>query len=159
MNGEQWLSGPGQSVDGRYALADKLLMFADDDGEDAAIYCSEISIWDVLLTDEQVVKLGNATTVPTYNNEIVLNENNDLGQNYPNPFTQTTTFDYRVREAGQVRFQVLDITGRVVDEIAKGLQDAGTYKLELNGRKLNQGIYFMKMNAGKYSSTRKMIVR
>jgi hypothetical protein len=159
IDGTQWLSGAGQAIDGRYALAEKLLMFADEDGEDATIHCSEISIWDVPLTDEQVVKLGNATTIPTAVNDIQLSENSDLGQNYPNPFNNTTTFEYRVREAGKVSFQVLDITGRVVREIEKGVQDAGKYKLEMSAENLNHGIYFMKMNAGKFTSTRKMIVR
>ena len=159
IDGQQWLGGAGQSVDGRYALAEKLLMFADEDGEDATIHCSEISIWDVPFTDEQVAKLGNATTIPTAVNDIRLAENNDLGQNYPNPFSNSTTFEYRVREAGKVSFQVLDITGRVVKEIEKGVQDAGNYKLELSAENLNHGIYFMKMNAGKITSTQKMIVK
>lgn len=159
IDGQPWLSGAGQGVDGRYALAETLLMFADDDAEDGTVHCSEISIWDVPLTDEQVAKLGNATTIPTAVNDIQLNENSDLGQNYPNPFDNTTTFDYRVREAGKVSFQVLDITGRVVKEIEKGVQGAGNYKLELSAENLNNGIYFMKMNAGKLTSTRKMIVR
>ncbi len=159
IDGQPWLSSGGQAVDGRFALAEKLLMFADEDGEDGTIHCAEISIWDVPFTDEQVAKLGNATTIPTAVNDIQLSENSDLGQNYPNPFNNTTTFDYRVREAGKVSFQVLDITGRVIKEIEKGVQDAGNYKLELNAENLNHGIYFMKMYAGKLTSTRKMIVR
>jgi len=47
-----------QVVDGRFSLSDLLLIFADDDGEDGAIYCSELSIWDVALNSVQAKELG-----------------------------------------------------------------------------------------------------
>ncbi len=158
IDGEIWLGSGGQTVDGRYALAESLLMFADDDGEDGTIYCSELSIWDVPLTDEQVVQLGDVNTIPTAITDISMNIS-DLGQNYPNPFRNTTTFDYKIRETGKVSFRVLDINGRIVKTIEKGTQDAGNYRLELNAGDMNEGIYFMQMNSGDKVSTRKFIVR
>jgi hypothetical protein len=64
LNGELWLTGTPQDVDGRWALVNELLIFADDDGDDAAINCSELGIWDVALTAGQASELGNASTVP-----------------------------------------------------------------------------------------------
>jgi hypothetical protein len=58
MNGELWLSGSSQTVDGRWALADKLLLFADENGDDGSIMCSEVNIWEVALTEAEVKELG-----------------------------------------------------------------------------------------------------
>ena len=64
LNGELWLTGTPQDVDGRWALVSELLIFADDDGDDATINCSELGIWNVALTADQASELGNASTVP-----------------------------------------------------------------------------------------------
>jgi hypothetical protein len=159
LDGEPLLNAAGQPVDGRFALAEDLLLFADDDGDDGLIYCSEISIWDVPLTEEQVAKLGNATTIPTGIENIQFNYYDDLSQNFPNPFSGSTTFKYRIQETGNVTFHVRDITGREVKVINEGLKGAGNYILNLNSENLVNGIYFVQMNAGNRTSTRKIIVR
>ena len=159
LDGEPFLNAAGQSVDGRFALAEKLLLFADNDGDDGTIQCSEVSIWDVVLTEEQVKKLGTATTISTGIEDIQLNQNNDLSQNFPNPFSGSTTFKYFVSETGNVSFHVLDITGREVKVISEGIKAAGNYSLQLKSENLINGIYFVQMKAGNRTSTRKMIIR
>lgn len=64
LNGELWLTGTPQAIDGRWALVNELLIFADDDGDDATINCSELGIWNVALNAAQASELGNATTAP-----------------------------------------------------------------------------------------------
>lgn len=159
LNGDPLLTASGQAVDGRFALAEKLLLFGDDDGDDGLILCSEVSIWDVAFTEEQVKKLGNATTIPTGINDIQLNNNNDLSQNFPNPFNGTTTFRYKVAETGNVSFHVMDISGREVKVVNEGLKEAGSYSLILKSENLIDGIYFVQMKAGNRTSTRKIVIR
>jgi hypothetical protein len=159
LDGEPWLNSAGQPIDGRFALAEKLLIFADDDGEDGIIQCSELSIWEVALTEEQVKKLGNASTIPTGIKDIQISENNDLAQNFPNPFSDNTTFKYQVRETGNVSFHVIDITGREVKVINEGLKTAGNYSLQMKADNLIDGIYFVQMKAGKRTDTRKIVIR
>jgi hypothetical protein len=159
LDGEPLLNSAGQAIDGRFALAEKLLMFADNDGEDGVIHCSEISIWEVALTEEQVKKLGNATSIPTGINDIQISKNNDLGQNFPNPFSVSTTFTYQVMETGNISFHVMDITGREVKVINEGLKAAGNYSLQLKSDNMIDGIYFVQMKAGNRTSTRKVVVR
>ncbi len=159
LDGQQILNSAGQPVDDRFALAEKLLLFADNDGEDGIIRCSEVCIWEVALTEEQVKKLGTATTIPTGINDIKLSDNNDLGQNFPNPFSGTTTFNYQVKETGNVSFHVRDITGREIRIIKEGVKPAGSYSLQLKSENLTDGIYFVQMKAGNRTSTRKIIVR
>ncbi len=58
LDGKLILSGTAQEVDGRFSLAGRLLIFADNNGEDGTISCSELSIWDEALTAEQAADLG-----------------------------------------------------------------------------------------------------
>jgi hypothetical protein len=160
INGEIWLDAAGQALDDRFALADVLLIFADDAGDDAEIKCSELGIWDVSLNAEQITKLGDATTVLSTGTE-ALSKNrfsSELGQNYPNPFTHSTTFPYQIEKAGNVSFRILDMTGKEVKLIIEGNKTPGKYILEINSDKLNNGIYYLQMNTDQGLSTRKMVV-
>lgn len=58
VDGNQVLAGTMQPKDGRFALDKQILVFADDDGEDGNIYCSELGIWDMALTADQAKELG-----------------------------------------------------------------------------------------------------
>jgi hypothetical protein len=58
LDGTLLMSGTIQSIDGRFSLNKLLLIFADNDGEDANIYCSELAIWNKALTEAQVKESG-----------------------------------------------------------------------------------------------------
>ncbi|AQT67886.1 hypothetical protein STSP2_01038 [Anaerohalosphaera lusitana] len=58
VNGELWLDGTVQSVDGRLSLDPILLLFADENGEDNEIHVSNVAIWDTGLDSATVLELG-----------------------------------------------------------------------------------------------------
>jgi len=58
LDGKPLISGNIQDIDGRFSLESLLLIFADENGEDAEIYCSELSIWNQALTFDEAVELG-----------------------------------------------------------------------------------------------------
>ncbi len=58
LEGNLVLEGITQNIDERFSFENSLLMFADENGEDGLIYCSEIGIWDSALTSSQVSELG-----------------------------------------------------------------------------------------------------
>jgi len=80
LNGELWLNGTVQAVDGRWALVNELLIFADDDGDDAEINCSELGMWNVALTDAEVAKLGGISTTVSVKENVA-----NAVKLYPNP--------------------------------------------------------------------------
>jgi len=160
IDGEQWLDAEGREIDARYSLSDTLLIFADNDEEDNDILCSELGIWDVALTPEQVKELGNANVSP--GTGILKNsgysEYSSLGKNFPNPFSATTTFPYQIEKAGIVSFRILDIAGKEIRLINEGVKTPGNYKLDITSEQLNSGIYYFQMNTDNGSITRKMVV-
>jgi hypothetical protein len=86
-----------------------------------------------------------------------------LHNNYPNPFNPETTISYSVKETGPVTIDVYNVKGQLVKSLVKGIQEPGNHTIvwngtDNNGRSVSSGVYYYKMNAGKYSSTKKMIM-
>jgi hypothetical protein len=67
-----------------------------------------------------------------------------LGQNIPNPATNSTRIDYSVPEAGEVLFHVHSITGQLLySQTIKATR--GTNNIELNTSTFAAGVYFYSM--------------
>lgn len=66
LDGKLLKTGNMQTVDGRFALEQSLLIFGDDDGEDGSIYCSELAIWNQTLSAAQAKELGGFGHFATY---------------------------------------------------------------------------------------------
>ncbi|MFZ5942406.1 MAG: fibronectin type III domain-containing protein [Bacteroidota bacterium] len=58
LDGELFLSGTVQDIDGRFSLDSLLLVFADEDGEDGRINCAELAFWNRALSADEVENLG-----------------------------------------------------------------------------------------------------
>jgi hypothetical protein len=165
VNGELWPINAQtdgslvQAIDGRYGLAPTIYIFQDGDGDDGTLQCSELSMWDVALSADEVAMLGDASTVLTSVKENKVSVNNsDLMPNYPNPVAHNTMFPYQVQKAGNVTFKVIDQTGKVIDVINAGAKAAGRYNLDYNSDKLPNGIYSVQMTSNNRTSVRKMVV-
>ncbi len=81
-----------------------------------------------------------------------------LGQNYPNPFNPTTTIQFDLPVASEVSLKLYDILGREVAILARGIKPAGTHFATVDGTSLGTGVYFYKIEAGGYQSTRKLLL-
>ena len=82
-----------------------------------------------------------------------------LEQNYPNPFTGRSVIPYSIPKATKVRLTIYDLQGRTVKVIEEGVRSAGRYSAEVLTGNLRPGIYYYKMEADEFSTTRKMIVQ
>ena len=86
-----------------------------------------------------------------------------LGSVYPNPFRAQTVINYSIKDGSPVTLGIYNVKGQLVRSLVNGSKAAGNYSVSWDGRADNglpvsSGIYFYKMNAGKYSSTRKVIM-
>lgn len=86
-----------------------------------------------------------------------------LAGNYPNPFSRNTAIRFELPERVNVSMKVYDAQGRMVAELLR--RPAGPGKLQYtwdgrdrNGRDLASGIYFLRFEAGIYTSTRKLVI-
>ena len=81
-----------------------------------------------------------------------------LSQNYPDPFQDKTTIKYCLPEKVKVKLELFDSERRKVKTLVDEIEEAGTYKVELNGEELMEGVYFYKIKAGEFVSTKKMVL-
>jgi hypothetical protein len=85
-----------------------------------------------------------------------------LSQNYPNPFNPSTKIQYTIGNAGLVSLKVYDVLGREVATLVNGRQEAGSYTVPFNTNKgtlgLSSGVYFYRLEAGSFVSTKKLIL-
>lgn len=82
----------------------------------------------------------------------------ELYQNYPNPFNPVTTIKYDLPEATNVSLVVYDLLGREAAVLTNGLQAAGYYEVSLDASALASGVYFYRLEAGGFTSIKKMVI-
>ncbi|MDD5529357.1 MAG: clostripain-related cysteine peptidase [bacterium] len=76
----------------------------------------------------------------------------------PNPFTKNTVIKYTIPETKKVSLNLYDLTGRMVKPLVNQEQNPGLYTVALNSHTLSSGIYFVKLRAGTYTSTQKLML-
>ncbi len=81
-----------------------------------------------------------------------------LNQNYPNPFNPSTIISYQIPEHSFVKLSVFDILGREVEILVNENQNPGSYNVKFDGTKYSSGVYFYKLSAGNFVSTKKFIL-
>ena len=87
-----------------------------------------------------------------------------LFQNHPNPFNPSTMIRYYLPEDTDVTLGVYDASGRLVVRFSeREKQPSGYHEFEWNGRDASgkavaSGVYFCRLQAGKLTQSRKMIV-
>ena len=86
-----------------------------------------------------------------------------LVQNYPNPFSTETTFEYTIPSKSKVQLRVFNTYGQIVAVLLNQYQSANTYKIiwdgtDASGNKLANGIYIYQMIIGSELRTMKIII-
>lgn len=81
-----------------------------------------------------------------------------LEQNYPNPFNPSTKIRYQLPEKSIVNLKIYNALGEEVVTLLNETKEVGNYEVEVNGANLSSGIYFYRMQAGSYISTKKMVI-
>ena len=78
----------------------------------------------------------------------------------PNPARRDVLLRFELAQAGAARLILTDASGREVASLVDGRLDAGRHELHWNGRTASgqpagAGVYYYRLTAGSYSSTRK----
>ncbi len=81
-----------------------------------------------------------------------------LEQNYPNPFNPSTKINYRLKNNEFVSLKIYDVLGRIVTTLVNENQKAGFYTINLDANEFSSGVYFYRLEAGKFFDTKKMIL-
>ena len=86
-----------------------------------------------------------------------------LKQNYPNPFNPSTTIEYSLSSAANVKLSIYNLLGEEVQALVNDFQAAGSYQvtwnaITVNGLPAPSGIYLYRIETESFVDTRKMIL-
>ena len=90
-----------------------------------------------------------------------------LRQNYPNPFNPSTKIAYAIpdfRQNGRtqstmaVELKIFDMRGREVAVLVQAEQKPGEYEVVFDAGDLPAGLYFYRLRAGNFSTTRRLLL-
>jgi hypothetical protein len=112
---------------------------------------------------EWALFIVDTTYIGIKENNLVENQSIQLFQNYPNPFSYTTTIAYSVgRNASSVELKIYDVSGRLVkqfDNQTIRLSDKISWDgCDDYGKKLSSGVYFYKLETLQSNKIKKMII-
>jgi hypothetical protein len=81
----------------------------------------------------------------------------ELEQNFPNPFNDVTTINYSTSYPAQIRLDISDSQGRVLEVLVNQRQDAGEYRVQWDASEFAPGTYYYSLYADTELLTKKMI--
>jgi hypothetical protein len=82
----------------------------------------------------------------------------ELKGNYPNPFNPQTTIYYAIAEDNRVILTMTNILGQEIKLLVDEYQNAGYKSFIFDAGDLPSGIFFYRLQAGKFNSVKKMIL-
>jgi hypothetical protein len=78
---------------------------------------------------------------------------------YPNPSDGNEKVKYDLNNTSDISLSIYNITGCLIKNIYKGIQEKGSHELTLNNQgELMDGIYFIKLESGNNNITRKLVI-
>ena len=117
----------------------------------------------------ETVQFVESQSIRTIDGKVtILPEKSMLLQNYPNPFNPETWIPYQLAEDSPVTISIYNAKGELVRTLNLGYQSAGIYIAKSKaaywngkdnlGEKVANGVYFYSLQAGNFSSMRKLVV-
>lgn len=109
------------------------------------------------------IEVFNNTTSDLNDKDGNLPFNFSLSNNYPNPFNPSTTINYDVPKASNVKIEVYNSLGQLVTVLENTFRNTGRYKIIWNGKdqsgnSVSSGIYFYRMSAEGFTLVKKMVM-
>jgi hypothetical protein len=86
-----------------------------------------------------------------------------LEQNYPNPFNPSTTINFTLPKAEEIKLVVYDLLGKAIRTLADGQVTAGTHSVvwdgqDQHGNKVSTGLYIYRLESKSVTLARKMLL-
>lgn len=121
------------------------------------------SAWDDLgenggieLFFEAVISVVSSVSIET--DETQIPSEVILSANYPNPFNPSTIVPFSMPEAGAVKLDVYDATGRKVQTLVDQVMSAGRHQVSVDASSWASGVYLYVLQTPDVTLTRKMLL-
>ena len=124
----------------------KEIRLSDDEAVEIFSDGYELAVDDIILAPVTGINDGVIPTTTT------------LCQNYPNPFNPTTEISFLIENTGDIKLNVYNYTGQLVNSLIDGQMNAGLHKVNFDASNLSAGVYYYTLEADNTSITRKMVL-
>ena len=91
------------------------------------------------------------------NNDFNISKFN-LNKPYPNPFNPKTTIRYDVSNISNIKVNIYNTNGQLVEVLTDKLHEPGSYNLIWNAQEYTSGIYFVKLISKDFTAVEKIIL-
>jgi len=81
-----------------------------------------------------------------------------LTQNYPNPFNPSTTVEFDLPHASEVRIDVYNVLGQLVTNAVDEYMAVGTHEVIIESADWPSGVYFYRLQASGFVAVKKMVL-
>jgi len=130
----------GLAVNGSWVLAIDDLASGDS---------GVLKAWCLVLRYQTIVGGIQTIEIPNYFS---------LAQNYPNPFNPTTSIKFSVPTPEMVTLKIFDVLGREVAVLVNEMKQPGFHTVDFDASSLASGIYFYRIDAGQFTSVKRMVL-
>ncbi len=161
MESREWIAG---LMSWNYAYDDDFLYYPDPEVYDDTRFTASIRN---KLAEAVTFKWRHAfdttATAVSGTDVAVVPENFRLFPNHPNPFNSRTTIQYQLTEEGHVTLKVYNIVGQEVSTLADEIKQPGVYRIEWDGldhkgRRVDAGLYALRLSASGFAESNKMLL-
>lgn len=130
--------------------------------ENVVSYDNVLQVWDKI----QELKVNNQDfyhVSMTKDATELLETQQIISTNYPNPFNPETNIQFNNPQAGEVTVDIYNLKGQLVKNLVNRDMDQGIHKIVWNGsnnanKSSASGVYFYKIRSGNATATKKIIL-
>ena len=101
---------------------------------------------------------SDITTVVGVDEEAIIVDKFDLYPAFPNPFNPSTQLSFSVDSPSDIRVEIYDISGKLVDSIISGFFQSGLHIAHWNAKGYSSGMYFVHLIKGHQKLTQKVML-
>jgi hypothetical protein len=103
------------------------------------------------------------TSIAEYKPQELIPDHVFLAQNRPNPFARNTQIEYGVPRSMDVEIAIYNAAGQRISTLVDDVKSPGFYKanwqgMDDYGRRLAEGVYFVRMTTDELTDTKKLIL-
>jgi hypothetical protein len=119
-----------------------------------SVTCSDASGHDNVLVCIGDAQINSITAQKSFSPEASFY----LKQNVPNPFISETSILFKVHKRGNLKLDILDLSGKTIETIFEGYIPPGEYTHVWTPGGQSPGVYICKLKFNQISQTRKMVL-
>jgi hypothetical protein len=107
----------------------------------------ELRVYAAFLYSSPLVSTAALTASASVERLSSVSEGLELSDNYPNPFSSTTSVSFTLETPAHAELYVTNITGQRIASIYNGMAEAGEHDFTFDGSQLANGVYYLNLES------------